>query len=62
VIERAAQKADMERFNVKNLNEGVIKNSIGLQLETSLQLWKSQRTMLTSRLRGTILGKTKVSH
>jgi hypothetical protein len=28
----------MERVNVKNLNEGMLKNSIRLQSETSLQL------------------------
>jgi DNA-binding Xre family transcriptional regulator len=40
VNKQAAQKIDMERFNVKKLNEGDV-NSIRLQSETSLQLWKT---------------------
>jgi hypothetical protein len=40
VSKRAAQKIDTERFNLKKLNEGDVKNSIRLQSETSLQLWK----------------------
>jgi hypothetical protein len=35
---RTAQKIDMERFNVKKLKEGMLKNRIRLQSETSLQL------------------------
>jgi hypothetical protein len=41
VSKRAAQKIDAERFNLKKLMRGMIKNSIGLQPETSLQLWKT---------------------
>jgi hypothetical protein len=41
VSKRAAQKVDTERFNVKKLNEGMLKNSIRLQSETCLQLWKT---------------------
>jgi hypothetical protein len=37
VSKGVAQKTEMERFNVKELNE----DSIGLQSETSLQLWKT---------------------
>jgi hypothetical protein len=43
---RAAQKIDTERFDVKKLNEGILKNSIRLQSETSLQLWKTVRTTM----------------
>jgi hypothetical protein len=35
VSKRGAQKRDTERFNVKKLNEGMLKNSIGLQSQTS---------------------------
>jgi hypothetical protein len=35
VSKRAAQKIDTERFNVKKLKEGMLKNSISLQSETS---------------------------
>jgi endonuclease/exonuclease/phosphatase family metal-dependent hydrolase len=41
VIKRAAQKIDTERFNVKEITRGTLKNSIKLQSETSLQLWKT---------------------
>jgi hypothetical protein len=33
---QAAQKVDMERFNLKKLNERKLRNSIGLQSQTSL--------------------------
>jgi hypothetical protein len=57
VNKQAAQKVDMEGFNLKKLN-GLLKNSIRLQAETSLQLWKSQRTMVTPIGNGTILERT----
>jgi hypothetical protein len=41
VIKQAAQKIGMGRFNLKKLNEGMLQNSIKLQSETSLQLWKT---------------------
>jgi hypothetical protein len=41
VSKRAAQEIDMERYNLKKLNEGKLKNSVRLQSETSLQLWKT---------------------
>jgi DNA-binding Xre family transcriptional regulator len=37
VSKQAAQKIDMERFNVRKLNEGDV-NSIRLHSETSVQL------------------------
>jgi hypothetical protein len=37
---------------------GMLKNSIGLQSETSLQLWKTSRTVGTSTGHGTILART----
>jgi hypothetical protein len=41
VSKRAAQKMDIKRFNHKKINEGKLKNSTGLQQQTSLQLWKT---------------------
>jgi hypothetical protein len=41
VSKRAAKDICTERLNVKKLNEGDVKNSIRLQSETSLQLWKT---------------------
>jgi hypothetical protein len=41
VSKQAAQKVDMERFNLKKLSEGKLKNSIRLQSQTSLQHWKT---------------------
>jgi hypothetical protein len=35
----------MERFNLKKLNEGKLKNNIRLQSQASLQLWKTLRIM-----------------
>jgi hypothetical protein len=34
---------NMERFNLKKLNAGKLKNSIRLQSQTSLQPWKLKR-------------------
>jgi hypothetical protein len=48
----------MERFNYKKLNKGMLKNSIRLQSETSLQLRKTQKAMGTSTGHGTILERT----
>jgi hypothetical protein len=57
VSKRAAQKIDTERFNLKKLTRGggVLKNSIRLQSETCLQLWKTWRTVETSIRHGKIL-------
>jgi hypothetical protein len=41
VSKQAAQKIDLERFNVKKLTRGMLKNSIRLQSETSLQLCRT---------------------
>jgi hypothetical protein len=41
VSKQAAQKIDTERFIIKKLDEGKLMNSIRLQSETSLQLWKT---------------------
>jgi hypothetical protein len=38
---RAAQKIDTERFSVKKLNGGDVKEQYRLQSKTSLQLWKT---------------------
>jgi hypothetical protein len=38
---RAARKIDMQRFSLKNLTKGKLKNSIILQSQTILQLWKT---------------------
>jgi hypothetical protein len=58
VSKRAAQNVDMDRLNLKKLNEGVLKNSIRLQSETSLQLWKTWRTVGISTGHWTILERT----
>jgi hypothetical protein len=59
VSKRAARKIDTERFNVKKLKTRVmLKNSIRLQSETSLQLSKTWRTVGTSTGRETILERT----
>jgi hypothetical protein len=47
VCKQAAEKTDMERFNVRKLKKRDV-NSIRLQSETSLQLWKTQRAMGSS--------------
>jgi hypothetical protein len=41
VSKLAAQKIDTEKFNVKKITRGMIKNIIKLQSETSLQLCKT---------------------
>jgi hypothetical protein len=41
VSKRGARKIDMERFNVKKLNEEMAEKSIRLQSGESLQLWKT---------------------
>jgi hypothetical protein len=38
---RAAQKIDTKRFNVRKLNDGMLKNSMRLKSETSLRRWKT---------------------
>jgi hypothetical protein len=34
-------KRDMERFNLKKLNEGELRNSIRSQPKTDFQLWRT---------------------
>jgi hypothetical protein len=41
VSKRAAQKTDTERFNVKNLNEGDVKEQYRVTIRNKLQLWKT---------------------
>jgi hypothetical protein len=41
VSKQAAQKMDMERFSLKKLNEGDVKEQARLQSQTVLQLWKT---------------------
>jgi hypothetical protein len=42
VSKQPANKMDMDRFNLKNLNEGgKLRNSIRLQSKTYFQLWKT---------------------
>jgi hypothetical protein len=42
VSKRAAQKIDMERFNVKKLNEGVIKEQYHVTIRNK---WRRQQGM-----------------
>jgi hypothetical protein len=58
VTKGTAQKIKTKRFNLKKLNEGDLKHHYQVQSETSLQLWKTQRTLGTSTGHGTILGRT----
>jgi hypothetical protein len=41
VSKQAAQKIDMERFILKKLNVGKLKNSIRLQSQKGSQHWKT---------------------
>jgi hypothetical protein len=41
VSKRAAQKMDMKKFDLKNLNEGKLKESIRVKSETNMQLWEN---------------------
>jgi len=41
VSKQAAQRFDGERFNLRNLNELRLENSIRLRLQTGLQLWRT---------------------
>jgi hypothetical protein len=41
VSNQAIKKTDMERSHLKKLNEWEVKESIRLQSETSLQVWKT---------------------
>jgi len=44
----AAQKYDMERVNLKKLNDVELKNSIRLKSLTCLQAWKTWMKMRTT--------------
>jgi hypothetical protein len=41
VSKQTVKEMDMDRFNLKKLNDGKIKNSITLQAKTSLRLWET---------------------
>jgi hypothetical protein len=58
VSKQAAQKIDTERFNVKKLDEEDVKEQYQVTIRTSLQLWKTQRTVGTSTGHETILERT----
>jgi hypothetical protein len=51
---RAVQKIDTERLNVKKLNEGDVKEQYQVTIKTTLQLWKTDRTVGTSKGHGTL--------
>jgi hypothetical protein len=57
VSKQTAQKIYTEWLNLKKLNEWDV-NSIRLQPETSLLLWKTYRTMGTSTGHRSILDRT----
>jgi hypothetical protein len=43
----------MERFNIENLNDMEVRNSVHSKFQTGLQLWKSRRiTRTTEQLEG----------
>jgi hypothetical protein len=41
VSKQAAQKFDMDRFNLRNLNDVEIKEEYGVKSQIRLQLWKT---------------------
>jgi hypothetical protein len=41
VSKRPVNKMDMDRFNLKKLNEGGLRNGIRLQSKTDFQLWRT---------------------
>jgi hypothetical protein len=41
VSKRPVNKMDIDRFNVKKLNEGKLRNSIRLQSKTDFWLWRT---------------------
>jgi hypothetical protein len=41
VSKRAAQKVDIDRLNLRKINDEEVKNSTMLQPETILQLWET---------------------
>jgi hypothetical protein len=41
VSKQAAKKRDMERFNLKKLHEGDVKEKYQVTIRQSLQLWKT---------------------
>jgi hypothetical protein len=55
---RMVKKMDVERFNLKQLNEEEVKESIRLQSKISLQLWKIWMIMGTSIGHGKLLERT----
>jgi hypothetical protein len=58
VGKRAVKSIVMERFNLKKLNDGNVKESTRLQSKTSLQLCKTLRVLGTSIGHGTLLERT----
>jgi hypothetical protein len=55
VSKRPVNKMDMDRFNLKKLNEAKLRNSIRLQSKTDFQLWRTWRIMGTLTGHGTLL-------
>jgi hypothetical protein len=45
VIKRVAQKSDMQRFDLRKLNDAEVKNSIRSKLQTGLLLCKTVMIM-----------------
>jgi hypothetical protein len=58
VSKRAAQRQIRRDLTSRSQTRGMLKNSIGLQSETSSQLRKTQKSVGTSTGQGTILGRT----
>jgi hypothetical protein len=55
VSKRAALKFDMQRFDLRKLNNAEVRNSIKSKSQRSLQLWKTWMIMWTSVGLGEIL-------
>jgi hypothetical protein len=54
----APKKMDMERFNLKQLNEEKAKERYQVTIKNKLQLWKTSMMMGTSIGHGTLLERT----
>jgi hypothetical protein len=58
VSKRMVKKMDMERFNLKQLNEEEVKEQYQITVKISLQLWKTYMIMGTSIGHGKLLERT----
>jgi hypothetical protein len=57
VSKRAVNKVDMDRFILKKLNEGEVKEQYQVTIKTDFQLWRTQMIMGTLTGHGTLLDR-----